>query len=66
MLQQFSFVVALLNDLFGIQRRSGRSCAGPYGHKLLDNDSRKSDSLIAEIHRTGEATKPGWVRVSLG
>ena len=30
------FVVALLNDLFGIQCRGGCSCAGPYGHRLLD------------------------------
>ncbi|MES1182366.1 MAG: aminotransferase class V-fold PLP-dependent enzyme, partial [Myxococcales bacterium] len=29
------FVVRLLNDLFGIQARSGCSCAGPYGHALL-------------------------------
>jgi selenocysteine lyase/cysteine desulfurase len=28
-------VVALLNDLFGIQARGGCSCAGPYGHRLL-------------------------------
>ncbi len=27
-----NFVVALLNDLFGIQARGGCSCAGPYGH----------------------------------
>src|SRR4051794_19992575 len=30
-----NFVVALLNDLFGIQSRGGCSCAGPYGHRLL-------------------------------
>ncbi|MEO8527763.1 MAG: aminotransferase class V-fold PLP-dependent enzyme, partial [Pseudolysinimonas sp.] len=28
-------VVAILNDLFGIQSRGGCSCAGPYGHRLL-------------------------------
>ena len=28
-------VVAMLNDLFGIQGRGGCSCAGPYGHRLL-------------------------------
>jgi selenocysteine lyase/cysteine desulfurase len=27
------YVVALLNDLFGIQARGGCSCAGPYGHR---------------------------------
>src|SRR3972149_3174725 len=30
-----NFIVALLNDLFGIQSRGGCSCAGPYGHRLL-------------------------------
>ena len=34
-----NFVVALLNDLFGIQARGGCSCAGPYGHRLLGIDS---------------------------
>jgi hypothetical protein len=39
-----NFVVALLNDLFGIQSRGGCSCAGPYGHRLLgiDIESRPS------------------------
>src|SRR4029453_3237998 len=31
-------VVAMLNDLFGIQARGGCSCAGPYGHRLLGID----------------------------
>ena len=31
-------VVAILNDLFGIQSRGGCSCAGPYGHRLLGID----------------------------
>jgi selenocysteine lyase/cysteine desulfurase len=29
-----NFVVALLNDLFGIQSRGGCSCAGSFGHRL--------------------------------
>lgn len=29
------FVVTLLNDLYGIQARSGCSCAGPYGHRCF-------------------------------
>ena len=33
-----NFVVAVLNDLFGIQSRGGCSCAGPYGHRLLGID----------------------------
>ncbi len=34
----YSFIVAVLNDLFGIQARGGCSCAGPYGHTLLGMD----------------------------
>ena len=29
-----NFVTALLNDLFGIQSRSGCACAGPYVRKI--------------------------------
>ncbi len=35
-------VVAILNDLFGIQARGGCSCAGPYGHRLLGIDLDRS------------------------
>eukprot|EP00797_Seminavis_robusta_P025750 Sro454_g146380.1 Cysteine desulfurase (440) ;mRNA; f:43210-44529 len=41
-----NFVVALLNDLFGIQARGGCSCAMPYGHLLLDIDNVKSDRIL--------------------
>jgi selenocysteine lyase/cysteine desulfurase len=33
-----NFVVALLNDLFGIQARGGCACAGPFGQALLGID----------------------------
>lgn len=59
-----NYVVALLNDLFGIQARGGCSCAGPYGHRLLGIDleiSRRFEDVIA----TGcEVLKPGWVRLN--
>jgi len=35
-------VIRLLNDLFGIQGRAGCSCAGPYGHYLLNIDDETS------------------------
>jgi selenocysteine lyase/cysteine desulfurase len=35
-------VVALLNDLFGIQARSGCFCAGPYVHRLYPIDAEWS------------------------
>jgi len=58
------FVVALLNDLFGIQARGGCACAGPYGHRLLgidDETSRAVDELVAQGF---EIIKPGWARVN--
>lgn len=35
----YDFVVALLNDLFGIQSRGGCACAGLYGQNLLGIDT---------------------------
>ena len=59
-----NFVVALLNDLFGIQSRGGCSCAGPYGHQLLGIDLDTSLEFEKEIERGCEGIKPGWVRVN--
>jgi len=59
-----NFVVALLNDLFGIQARGGCSCAGPYGHRLLGIDLDRSHRFEREIVNGCEGIKPGWVRVS--
>jgi len=59
-----NFVVAVLNDLFGIQSRGGCSCAGPYGHSLLGIDLDKSHEFEREIARGCEGIKPGWVRVN--
>ena len=59
-----NYVVALLNDMFGIQSRGGCSCAGPYGHRLLGIDLEKSHEFEREIGRGCEGIKPGWVRVN--
>jgi selenocysteine lyase/cysteine desulfurase len=59
-----NFVVALLNDLFGIQARGGCSCAGPYGHRLLGIDIEHSHAFQHEISAGCEGIKPGWVRVN--
>lgn len=59
-----NFVVALLNDLFGIQSRGGCSCAGPYGHQLLGIDLERSHEFEREVARGCEGIKPGWVRVN--
>ena len=59
-----NFVVALLNDLFGIQSRGGCSCAGPYGHRLLNIGTERAQELEKEAIRGCEGIKPGWVRVN--
>lgn len=59
-----NFVVALLNDLFGIQARGGCSCAGPYGHRLLGIDITTSEEFSREVDRGCNGVRPGWVRVN--
>jgi len=59
-----NFVVALLNDLFGIQSRGGCSCAGPYGHTLLGIDAEQSRHFSDEVSLGCEGIKPGWIRVN--
>ncbi|MBW2731271.1 MAG: aminotransferase class V-fold PLP-dependent enzyme [Deltaproteobacteria bacterium] len=59
-----NFVVALLNDLFGIQARGGCSCAGPYGHRLLGIDLTTSREYERLILHGCEGIKPGWVRIN--
>lgn len=59
-----NFVVAVLNDMFGVQARGGCSCAGPYGHRLLAIDPAHSRALSEEIGQGCEGVKPGWTRVN--
>jgi selenocysteine lyase/cysteine desulfurase len=59
----YGFVVALLNDLFGIQARGGCSCAGPYAHELLDIPHQKATQFEAEISDGQSLLRPGWVRL---
>ncbi|WP_308186278.1 aminotransferase class V-fold PLP-dependent enzyme [Streptomyces sp. MNU76] len=59
-----NYVVALLNDLFGIQARGGCSCAGPYGHRLLAIDAATSHALLDEVVHGCEGIKPGWTRLN--
>ncbi len=58
-------VVRLLNDLFGIQTRGGCSCAGTYGHYLLNLSRKKSQTLKREILSGKYDCKPGWTRISV-
>ncbi len=59
-----NFVVAALNDLFGIQARGGCSCAGPYGHRLLGIDNETSVKIEHEVVGGCSVVKPGWVRIN--
>ena len=57
-------VVALLNDLFGIQARGGCSCAGPYGHQLLGIDPDHAYAFASQAAVGWLGIKPGWTRLS--
>lgn len=59
-----NLVVRLLNDRFGVQTRGGCSCAGTYGHILLNVDQRTSSKITEQIDSGDFAEKPGWIRVS--
>ena len=75
----YNFVTKLLNDLFGIQTRSGCACAGPYGHYLLGIDEQLSEtigkSLIIKDHSSARSSdyisakndilKPGFTRFNI-
>jgi selenocysteine lyase/cysteine desulfurase len=59
-----NLIVRLLNDKFGIKTRGGCSCAGTYGHILLDVDQITSSAITSKIDSGDLTDKPGWVRVS--
>ena len=61
----FNLVVKLLNDLYGIQTRGGCSCAGTYGHYLLNVDMNTSKNIEQKILEGCLFERPGWIRVSL-
>jgi hypothetical protein len=58
------FAAALLNDLFGIQVRSGCFCAGPYIHRLLPIDDQWSRRMDAEVASGHEGAKLSLLRVT--
>lgn len=61
----FNLAVKLLNDRFGIQVRGGCSCAGTYGHYLLEVSYENSRRLTDEISHGLLVNKPGWIRMSI-
>jgi selenocysteine lyase/cysteine desulfurase len=60
-----NFVVALLNDLFGIQARAGCSCAGPYAHDLLAISDEVAGRYNGLVQDGLSIFRPGWVRLNL-
>jgi len=61
----YNLAVKLLNDKFGIQVRGGCSCAGTYGHYLLNVDKNHSNMITSKIHQGDLSDKPGWIRLSI-
>ncbi|MCA9731267.1 MAG: aminotransferase class V-fold PLP-dependent enzyme [Deferribacteres bacterium] len=61
----YNLLVKLLNDKFGIQTRGGCSCAGTYGHILLEVDLERSKTITDKIDHGDLTDKPGWVRISI-
>lgn len=61
----YNLGVRLLNDRFGIQSRGGCSCAGTYGHYLLEISQEKSTAIISELEKWNPVTRVGWIRISL-
>ena len=60
----YNLIVRLLNDKFGIQTRGGCSCAGTYGHHLLNVDEHSSHEILRAMDSGDLSSKPGWVRIS--
>ncbi|MBP0725636.1 aminotransferase class V-fold PLP-dependent enzyme [Bacillus sp. RG28] len=60
-----NLVVRLLDERFGIQVRGGCSCAGTYGHYLLQIEREVSKSITDQLNSGDLSQKPGWIRISL-
>lgn len=61
----YNLIVKLLNDRFGVQTRGGCSCAGTYGHYLLNVDENTSKSIEVKILEGCLIERPGWIRMSI-
>ena len=66
-----AFVIKLLSELFGIQGRSGCSCAGPYGHRLFGINEIVSKNFMSWVRNCNKhgcgfgGIKLGWARINL-
>ena len=61
----YNLIVKLLNDRFGVQTRGGCSCAGTYGHFLLNVDQSTSKAIEQKILGGCMIERPGWIRMSI-
>jgi len=61
----YNLLSNILNDKFGIQVRSGYSCAGTYGHYLLEITKDYSKKITDMMDKGDFSAKPGWVRLSI-
>ena len=61
----YNLIVKLLNDRFGIQTRGGCSCAGTYGHFLLNVNQSTSKAIELKILEGCLVERPGWIRMSI-
>ncbi|XP_035737279.1 uncharacterized protein LOC118448306 isoform X3 [Vespa mandarinia] len=70
-----NFVCAVLNDVFGIQARSGCACVGRYAHNLMGIDAelaKEYEDLLTQSRRNevaseevnSEAMRPGFAKLS--
>jgi len=61
----YNFIVALLNDIFGIQSRGGVSCCSIFAHYLLSNNRDKQKAIYRQIVTDhGVPADYGWCRVT--
>lgn len=61
----YNLAVRLLNDRYGIQIRGGCSCAGTYGHYLLQLSQQQSSSIFESVSCGDQSLRPGWCRMSI-
>jgi selenocysteine lyase/cysteine desulfurase len=61
----YNLIVKILNDRFGIQTRGGCSCAGTYGHILMQISKSRSYEILKRILSGDFSSKPGWIRLSV-
>ena len=58
------FVTSLMSDLFGIQTRSGCSCAAMYGQKILGIDLALSRRYKEALYEGHELLRMGYSRIN--